>query len=128
MKQMRCVSIISFDQRTCGALGRKPTTLLLVRLLEVRHRLLLKGDWGRCNHQRGHHDPLIGRQLDGSFHTAKAKIYPEGMNEILGTAMFKFAVQFVDCASESILRPEFVPCLEQSFREHSTVQPDFHGT
>ena len=37
MKHMCCVSVISFDQCICGALGRKPTTLLLVRLREVRH-------------------------------------------------------------------------------------------
>ena len=91
MNQMHRVSIISFDQCTCGALGRKPTRLLLVCLPEVRHRLLLQGDWGRCHHPPGHHGPLISRQSHGTFHTGKAKIYPEGMNDIIGTAMFRFA-------------------------------------
>ena len=128
MKRMHCVTVVSFDQCTCGALGRKPTTLLLVRLPEVRHRLLLQGDWGRCNHEPGRHGPLIGRQQDGTFQTSKAKIYPEGLNDIIGTAMFRFALQHDSNAVESTLPQDFFPYLEQSFQAHDTVQPDFHGS
>ena len=95
--------------------------------------ILLQGDWGRCHHPPDHHGPLIGRQSDGrqsdgSFQTAKAKIYPTGLKEILGTAMFQIALQFIDCAIDHQLPPEFEPYLEQSFHATSPVQPDYHGT
>jgi hypothetical protein len=87
MKRLMCVSLVSFDQCVCGAAGRKPTTLLLVRLPTVRQRLLQLGNSGRCHHHAGAHQALIGKQEDGSFQTAKAKIYPALMNEIIGRAM-----------------------------------------
>ena len=127
-RRMHCVSIVSFDQCTCGALGRKPTTLLLVRLPEVRDQLLMKGDWGRCNHAPGTHGPLIGRQEDGTFHTAKAKIYPAGLNYTIGTAMFQFALRMATDSVAAQLPDEFEAFLEQCFHESTTVQPDFHGT
>ena len=128
MKQMHCVSIISYDHCTCGALGRKPTTLLLVCLPDVRHELLLKGIWGRCSHAPDDHGPLIGRQSDSSFNTAKAKKYPVGMNEVIWRGnMFRFAVQFADTEPADSLPAEVNPYLEQSFQDHCTVQPDFHG-
>ena len=87
-----CVSLVSFDQCVCGAAGRKPTTLLLVRFPTVRQRLLQLGNSGRCHHHAGAHQALIGKQEDGSFQTAKAKIYPALMNEIIGRAMHDFAL------------------------------------
>jgi hypothetical protein len=87
MKRLMCVSLVSFDQCVCGAAGRKPPTLLLVRLPTVRQRLLQLGNSGRCHHHAGAHQALIGKQEDGSFQTAKAKIYPALMNEIIGRAM-----------------------------------------
>ena len=89
---------------------------------------MLKGDWGRCNHPKDHQGPLIGKQSDGSFQTAKAKIYPCGMNQIIGTAMFEFAVQFADCAIEADMPVDFAPYREQSCQESDIVQPDFHGS
>ena len=41
---------------------------------------------------------ISGPQSDGSFNTAQAKIYQVGMNEVIGRAMFPFAVQFSDSA------------------------------
>ena len=86
--------------------------------------ILLLGAWGRCHHPPDYHGPLIGRQgdgrqSDGSFQTAKAKIYPTGLKEILGTAIFQFALQLIDCAIDHQLPPEFEPYLEQSF--HATI-------
>lgn len=91
MKGLQCCSIVSFDQCTCGAPAKKPTTLLLLRLPEVRLTLLQKGRAGRCSHLPNAHEALIGKQSDGSFQTAKAKVYPAGLNEVLGNAMFSFA-------------------------------------
>ena len=50
------------------------------------------------------------------------------MNQIIGTAMFEFAVQFADCAIEADMPVDFAPYREQSCQESDIVQPDFHGT
>ena len=127
MKRLMCVSLVSFDQCVCGAAGRKPTTLLLVRLPTVRQRLLQLGNSGRCHHHAGAHQALIGKQEDGSFQTAKAKIYPALMNEIIGRAMHDFALglKHPDVAAE--LPQEFEVYTVQQFMDHNIVQPDYHG-
>ena len=58
---------------------------------QVRSNLLQLGNMGRCPHAAGAHQPLIGKQDDGSFATARAKIYPPMLNDILGRAMHDFA-------------------------------------
>lgn len=75
LKNLSCFTVVSFDQCVVGAAGRKPTTLLLLRLPAVRDVLLKRGNFGRCNHPHGEHTALIGREVDGTFHTAKAKVY-----------------------------------------------------
>eukprot|EP00435_Cladocopium_sp_Y103_P043513 s216_g12.t1 len=127
LKGLNCFSVISFDQCICGALGRKPTTLLLLRLPQVRSELLQLGDFGRCPHVHGEHEALIGRQQDGSFQTSKAKIYPHGLNLILGRAMFHFAHKLAGEQVESRLPEIFEPYTVQQFAESGIVQPDFHG-
>ena len=127
LRRLHCVTVISFDQCTCGALGRKPTTLLLVRLPRVRHRLLALGCGGRCDHPKGAHQALIGRQADGTFQTAKAKIYPLKMNSILGQEMYAFAAEFLQCEVEATLPDQFTPYTEQFFMDHTEVQRDYHG-
>ena len=67
LKGLQCFAVVSFDQCTCGALGKKPTTLLLLRLPQVRSRLLQQGLQGRCQHLPGVHDALIGKQSDGTY-------------------------------------------------------------
>ena len=119
--------MVSFDQCTCGAVARKPTTLLLLRLSDVRTALLQQGDFGRCHHQHGTHDALIGKQADGSFNTAKAKIYPPGLNAILGSAMHSFAEKLVANGNNTEWPKAFAPYLEQQFLDHDVIQPDNHG-
>ena len=126
LKKLHCVTIVSFDQCVCGALGRKPTTLLLLRLPEVRHNLLLKGQWGRCNHAPDVHGPLIGKQADGSFNTAKAKIYPVALNRVLADAMFRFVLEFMDCNITHELPGDFQAYQADGFVERATVQPDYY--
>jgi hypothetical protein len=40
---------------------------LLLRLPQVRSRLLQQGLQGRCQHLPGVHDALIGKQSDGTY-------------------------------------------------------------
>ena len=127
LKNLGCFSVVSFDQCTVGALGKKPTTLLLLRLPRVRDKLLGRGRSGRCNHQPGAHVALIGREEDGTFHTAKAKVYPYGLNKILGEALFDAAVQWQHLDIATDLPKEFTPYLEQSCHAPEVVQPDYHG-
>ena len=94
-----------------GALGRKSTTLLLVRLPAICHMLLRKGLWGRCVHATATHGPLIGKQEDGAFQTSKAKIYPIGLNTIISLEMFRFALHFVDSGTETELPEVFLPTM-----------------
>ena len=91
----------------------------------IRHQLLTEGIWGHCIH--GLHGPLIGRPADGTFHTSKAKVYPAGLNTVIGTEMFNFAMHFLDCCADPVLPEVLLPYLEQSFMDHNTIQPDYHG-
>jgi hypothetical protein len=75
----------------------------------------------------GAHQPLIGKQADGSFATARAKIYPPLLNEILGRAMHDFAQDMSHPGIAERLPCEFEVYTEQQFMDHSTVQPDYHG-
>ena len=127
LARLQCTSVVSFDQCTCGAVARKPTTILLLRLSEVRQKLLQQGDQGRCHHPAGHHVVLKGRQADGTFQTAKAKIYPQKLNQILSTGMFQFAQQMHHEDVERQLPEDFEPYTEMQFQEAHVVQPDFHG-
>ena len=127
LRRLNCVTVVSFDQCTCGAQGRKPTTLLLVRLSQVRRSLLALGRGGRCDHHRGAHQALIGKQEDGTFQTAKAKIYPYGLNLVLGQAMHAFAVDHYTDKVAAVLPDEFAPYTEQFFMDHTEVQRDYHG-
>ena len=119
LRRLNCVTVVSFDQCTCGALGRKPTTLLLVRMSQVRRRLLALGRGGRCNHHKGAHQALIGKQEDGTFQTAKAKIYPYKLNLILGQAMHTFAADHLTAEVAKVLPDEFAPYTEETV---------FHGS
>ena len=84
LKNLACCAVVSFDQCVVGALGRKPTTLMLLRLPRVRDRLLCRGNYGRCNHPKGAHEALIGRQADGTFHTAKRRCTHTAWTECWG--------------------------------------------
>ena len=71
--------------------------------------------------------PYNGKQADGSFNTAKAKIYPPGLHEILGSAMYSFAEKLVADGINTEFPEAFVPYLEQQFFDHDVIQPGYHG-
>jgi len=81
--------VCSFDQCIYGLNATKPTSLLLLRLSTFHDITATKGRRGRCDHPDGH-QPLRGIQSDGSFATAKAKIYPPAMNRAIATAVSRF--------------------------------------
>eukprot|EP00438_Fugacium_kawagutii_P016420 Skav206440 [mRNA] locus=scaffold295:130038:133282:- [translate_table: standard] len=130
MRQFHCVNVVSFDQCTVGASAVKPTTLLLVRLPSVRSALLARGHGGRCHHGRGAHQALIGRSLCGEFHTARGKIYPPPLNEVLGKAMIDF-VKSVDPPVPSTFAShelQLFQALRHTVHEdRHVVQADYHG-
>ena len=97
MKNLQCSTFVSFDQCVVGADACKPTTLMLIRLPAIRRRLLQSGNNGRCNHPRGFHKGLVGRQADGTFETARAKIYPGGLNMVIAEEMVAFAHKLGTC-------------------------------
>ena len=127
LARLQCASVVSFDQCTCGAVARKPTTLLLIRLGAVREQLLAQGWYGRCNRPPGQHVVLKGRQQDGAFQTAKAKIYPPRLNYILSMSMSAFAKNMHHEDVEKRLPDFFRPYTDAQFQDGSVVQPDYHG-
>ena len=128
LKGLECCSIVSFDQCVVGADACKPTTLLLIRLPHLRKALLQRGSHGRCNHPKGTHTGLIGRQSDGSYQTSRAKVYPPAMNALIGHAMLEFADQFAEVDTEDALPPEFeLFFCNQEYADASKIQRDYHG-
>eukprot|EP00438_Fugacium_kawagutii_P026552 Skav203810 [mRNA] locus=scaffold1236:317608:322820:- [translate_table: standard] len=130
LRQFQCVSVVSFDQCTVGADSVKPTTLLLVRLPAVRAALLARGNGGRCHHGRGAHRSLIGRTLCGDFNTARGKIYPPPLNEVLGLSMIDF-VKSIDPVTDPAFASEgldiFQDLTATIHEDRAVVQADYHG-
>ena len=122
LSRLECFRILTFDQCVLGAEGRKPTTLLLLRLGGLVPLIRAHGASGRCNHQG--HRALIGTDETGQFNTARAKIYPVGMNSVLAESIAQFIQQggFTTNAPlpadlDSLRCTDFVP--------RNVVQPDY---
>ena len=86
---------------------------------------MTRGNRGRCSH-RAKHQPLQGIQSDGTFATAKAKIYPVAMNKAIAVAVSRFLterhLQSTWCELPHDLQE--LRCTEVI--HESIVQPDFH--
>jgi hypothetical protein len=126
LARLACFSICSFDQCVYGLDARKPTTLLLLRLNDFRNITLLRGHGGRCSHRHGH-NPLQGINSEGSFNTARAKIYPKAMNAALAAAVTGFLVDRQMHSDKDQLPTELQQLVSSDFVDESTVQPDFHN-
>eukprot|EP00438_Fugacium_kawagutii_P032544 Skav202162 [mRNA] locus=scaffold970:353126:358553:- [translate_table: standard] len=127
LRSIQCVAITSFDQCIFGSLGRKPTTILTVRLPSFRHRVMRSGWGGRCPHPKNFHQALKGRNDQGAFRTASHKIYPAGLNQALAEAIRIFFEGLAAGDQHSAALPEaFSPFLEQTFATTDIVQPDFY--
>ena len=126
LKTLECTSFVSFDQCVFQAPIRKPTTLCLIRLQKVRSQILAMGNSGRCNHAFKH-EALKGKDETGTYRTAKGKIYPEKLNELLGREMVAFVNgRFSNFSTESLPEEMAVYC-QDVFADDHIVQPDFCG-
>eukprot|EP00438_Fugacium_kawagutii_P029609 Skav235423 [mRNA] locus=scaffold924:557213:560458:- [translate_table: standard] len=130
LRQFSCVNVVSFDQCVVGADAVKPTTLLLVRMSDVRAALLARGCGGRCHHGRGAHRSLIGKNWCGQFNTARGKIYPPPLNEVLGRSMIDFVKSVVPLHNPTFASDEldvFRELQSSVFEDRAVVQADYHG-
>lgn len=93
---------------------------------DFRNITLLRGHGGRCSHRHGH-NPLQGINSEGSFNTARAKIYPKAMNAALAAAVTGFLVDRQMHSDKDQLPTELQQLVSSDFVDESTVQPDFHN-
>ena len=126
LKSLACTQVTSFDQCVFQASLKKPTTIMTIRLGNFRREVLRMGHKGRCCHPEGH-TPLKGRDSDGSFMTARAKIYPPALNLLLGRVITTFAAEKHGNFCSEELPSELKVFCEDSFADSRTVQPDYHG-
>ena len=123
--RLECFQACSFDQCVYGLDATKPTTLLLLRLSTFRDLTLTRGNRGRCSHY-SNHKPLQGIQQDGSFATARAKIYPMAMNRALATAVSRFLAERNMQSMYNRLPEDLQELVTEDYVDESVVQPDYH--
>jgi hypothetical protein len=71
---------------------------------------------------------MAGRDENGEFCTARAKIYPAGLNDVIARAIRKFACgTFAGCGTSRTLPAEFSQFVVTNFVPLEVVQPDYHG-
>ena len=127
-RQMAAVAYVSFDQCSVGAEAKKPTTLCLIRLPHLRASLLNCGHGGRCAHGPGAHEALQGRSDNGAFRTARCKVYPAPLNQLIADAITEFAEATpLQQDGPFTLPEEFVPLRVDEFEPCEVIQPDYHG-
>ena len=127
LRLLRCCGITSFDQCSFGAPAVKPTTVMHLRLPGFRHRVMLRGNCGRCQHGKGAHEQLKGLAADGTFRTARCKVYPAALNAALAEAIFDFAQRtFAGSAVGREIAPELLAFSHSDFVAQDQVQPDYY--
>ena len=125
LARLECFQICSFDQCVYGLNATKPTTLMLLRMSTFKDITFTRGLRGRCPHHSGHR-PLQGIQSDGTFATARAKIYPAAMNQAIAIAVSRFLTDR-QLKSDWRMLPEDLQKLTcTEFVDEDVVQPDFH--
>ena len=131
LRQLRCISIVSFDQCVFHAPAVKPTTVMLLRLGDFREDTLALGRCGRCQHGFNAHERLIGRDATGQFKTARGKVYPPRLNGAIGKAIGSYVERTFatedTCSMATSLPDVFQRFAATVFVDPSEVQPDFHG-
>ena len=122
------VSLFSFDQCTQMQIARKPTTLLLLRLPWVAQTLLKQGRRGRCDHPDGH-PRLLGKNPDGSFKTAPAKVYTPAFSAVLAQGFMTFCAQLAHRGAEAgdVCPVDFKDFHCSAISAEGTYAPDFHA-
>ena len=117
-----------FDQCVTGQVSVKPTTLMLVRLPEVKSALLTLGHGGRCHHGAGAHTASCGKDERGKWRTAQLKVYTPHLCSVLANGIFAFAEKLVGAGSGQLannLDPELQLFHRQPEGTTTEVQPDY---
>ena len=128
LRTLGCIGITSFDQCVFGSPATKPTTILHLRLPGLRRRLLTTGLSGRCHHGAQAHERMSGRDDQGEFKTARAKVYPEGLNRAIAEGIHEFVLStFSDLETETEMPAGFSQFAEAVFAPMDVIQPDYHG-
>ena len=129
MSATAAVFLHHFIRSMClrGVFQKTNAIILLLRLPRVRARILQLGEMCRCPHGPQAHQALIGRQPDGSFHTSRAKVYPKGLNVILGEELYRFATQLGASHVQNSMPEAFATLAGEQLFCESLIQPDYHG-
>lgn len=127
LKTIEAVGATSFDQCVFGCRAKKPTTILHLRLPTLRHHILRSGNMGRCCHGAAAHEALAGTEADGSFRTARGKIYPHRLNLAIATAIADFVQRTFDVQSNQTLPEDLGDLVVNDFVCEDVVQPDYYG-
>ena len=125
LARLECFQLCSFDQCIYGLCATKPTTLMLLRMSTFKDITLSRGLRGRCSHPSGHR-PLQGIQCDGTFATARAKIYPADMNRAIAFAVSRFLTERQLKTDWTVLPTDLQQLTCTEFVDDDIVQPDFH--
>ena len=121
------VGVTSFDQCVFGCSAQKPTTIIHLCLPTLRHTILRAGHMGRCHHLAQSHEALAGRDLQGTFRTARGKVYPPGLNRALADAVVTFVQQTFVPSVQALPSDFFDLAVVGDFVSDDMVQPDFCG-
>lgn len=125
IKRLHCAQLITFDQCLMGCEARKPTTLLLIRMRSLREEILSLGNGGRCNHDAGQHRILKGKDTDGMFNTAVAKVYPPKLNSAIARAVYRSVSEYEHLRERVEPLPQCLEAfLSYDFVDQSNIQPD----
>ena len=128
LTKLACVQTSTIDQCCFGCEARKPTTFLMVRLRNLQGILTKPGMRGRCVHPKGYHLALTGKDKDGNFKTARAKIYPPKLNQALSNGIRAFAaLLWAGRVQQPELPDELKDLQTYEFVETTVVQPDFQA-
>ena len=71
---------------------------------------------------------MEGRDDSGDFKTARAKVYPPGLNAVLADAIHKFVcTTFEGSVTATEIPSDFYFFVTADFVPVDVVQPDYHG-
>ena len=73
------------------------------------------------------HEALAGRDLQGTFRTARGKVYPPGLNRALADAVVTFVQQTFVPSVQALPSDFFDLAVVGDFVSDDVVQPDFCG-
>ena len=125
MKRLNCTLVVTYDQCIFQCEGKRPTTLLLLRLPWLRDSIFCRRVTPGIVHINQHHVALQGRSHTGEFRTAIAKVYPPAMNHAIAAAMVQFVQRtFSSISHQTELGEELSALNRMNFVARDVIQPD----